>query len=731
MIQEGASPKVIYQQVARDVERILTQFGTSSTDAELAANLRFATEVLVAFKAQVDGQIRLLENSAEWDAFTIAFYGETNAGKSTIIEALRILLGEQTKLKAREEFEKLQREYNLTDEGMEALAESVRQCEQRLAELQSQHAATFAELSARETQLTDEAARLQIVLDEKSATFWRRLMNRLKRPPEFFLRARAESHLRSLKMEERAAQEAAASRTTEALQDLAEAQGRLARLPAALERLVPFADGAIIGDGRSDYTVTAKSYTFQIGGHRCVLLDVPGIEGNEGKVHEHIESAVRKAHAVFYVTSKPAPPQKGDGKIMGTLEKIALHLGPQTEIWTLYNKRVTNPLQLQRAGLTSDDEDASLKELDRRVRKQLGKSYRGTRTLSASPMFLASAEHLVPRSDTARQRRKFLDRMHVNDLLEKSGFKALESFLTAELVHDCKAKIKRANFNKAREVVGAVAEGIEALQQEKFVPLGEDLASDSDGACRQIDLAVKSMKSRVRNAGRASIENFEGTVRKELYESIDGKLSNDALKRELRHSMEAHSSEVTSSITAAVEAQSDRLKEQIGEVVERFKEQADELLMACRDIHLKQVHGPIDLKINIESGIQVGSLLASLIGGALLFWNPVGWALLIPSALTLAFSAAKALWALFDSDFHKSQQRRVVDENLKTAASHMSERLAEVLEEAFDQLGAAVKDVKAALRAPVAQVALFNQVLADSAERLNQLSAHIHAEGNK
>ena len=38
-----------------------------------------------------------MEQNSEWSNFTIAFYGETNAGKSTIIESLRLLLGEEGK----------------------------------------------------------------------------------------------------------------------------------------------------------------------------------------------------------------------------------------------------------------------------------------------------------------------------------------------------------------------------------------------------------------------------------------------------------------------------------------------------------------------------------------------------------------------------------------------------------------------------------------------------------
>ncbi|GAA9221483.1 hypothetical protein HpHA210_15350 [Helicobacter pylori] len=40
------------------------------------------------------------------------------------------------------------------------------------------------------------------------------------------------------------------------------------------------------------------------------MLDVPGIEGDEKKVKQQISDATRKAHAIFYVTKTPAPPQK-------------------------------------------------------------------------------------------------------------------------------------------------------------------------------------------------------------------------------------------------------------------------------------------------------------------------------------------------------------------------------------------------------------------------------------
>ena len=42
-------------------------------------------------------EINKLESSSEWDKFCIAYFGETNAGKSTIIESLRIIYNEESR----------------------------------------------------------------------------------------------------------------------------------------------------------------------------------------------------------------------------------------------------------------------------------------------------------------------------------------------------------------------------------------------------------------------------------------------------------------------------------------------------------------------------------------------------------------------------------------------------------------------------------------------------------
>lgn len=54
-------------------------------------------EKLQAIYQRFDSDQDLLAQHAEWDKFTIAFFGETNAGKSTIIESLRMLFSEESR----------------------------------------------------------------------------------------------------------------------------------------------------------------------------------------------------------------------------------------------------------------------------------------------------------------------------------------------------------------------------------------------------------------------------------------------------------------------------------------------------------------------------------------------------------------------------------------------------------------------------------------------------------
>ncbi|EJB90018.1 hypothetical protein HPHPH19_1080 [Helicobacter pylori Hp H-19] len=167
-------------------------------------------------------------------------------------------------------------------------------------------------------------------------------------------------------------------------------------------------DGAIIGDGRSDFTLKTQSYPFQYNHQTFTLLDVPRIEGSEQKVIDQISNATQKAHAIFYVTKTPNPPQKGEEGKRGTIEKIQKQLDSQTEVWTIFNKPINSPRALK-DGLINESEKESLKILNEEMKNILGKHYMGYKAVSAQAAFYGLSQALIPETDFDEKKQKFLE----------------------------------------------------------------------------------------------------------------------------------------------------------------------------------------------------------------------------------------------------------------------------------------------------------------------------------
>ncbi|EJC07740.1 hypothetical protein HPHPP15B_1340 [Helicobacter pylori Hp P-15b] len=205
---------------------------------------------------------------------------------------------------------------------------------------------------------------------------------------------------------------------------------------AILNELHSLQDGTIMGDWRSDFTLETRSYTLKYNNKTFTLLDVPGIEGDEKKVIQQISNATQKAHAIFYVTKKPTPPQKGEEGKEGTIEKIQKQLGSQTEVWTIFNKPINNPRAFKDR-LIDGSEKESLKILNKEMKNILGEHYMGYKAVSAQAAFYGLAQALIPGTDFDKNKQKFLKDFKAGEsLLYKSHFKPLAEFITETLLEN-------------------------------------------------------------------------------------------------------------------------------------------------------------------------------------------------------------------------------------------------------------------------------------------------------
>jgi len=88
----------LYRDISKNMASAMEDLiGLKVENKEGQERLFNITGKLREIQAGFDGELEFLETNAEWEKFTMAFFGETNAGKSTIIESLRILFNEESR----------------------------------------------------------------------------------------------------------------------------------------------------------------------------------------------------------------------------------------------------------------------------------------------------------------------------------------------------------------------------------------------------------------------------------------------------------------------------------------------------------------------------------------------------------------------------------------------------------------------------------------------------------
>lgn len=92
-------------------------------------------------------------------------------------------------------------------------------------------------------------------------------------------------------------------------------------------------DGLIIGTGEADFTKGNVPYEFTYKEKTFQLIDVPGIEGDEGKYEHLVKQAIEKAHLVIYVNGTNKKPEEI------TARKIKNYINQYATIYAICNVR--------------------------------------------------------------------------------------------------------------------------------------------------------------------------------------------------------------------------------------------------------------------------------------------------------------------------------------------------------------------------------------------------------
>ncbi|GAA7313959.1 hypothetical protein HpM067_02470 [Helicobacter pylori] len=606
--------KNIYFDVENSIKDLQNIFkNTDDKDERLKKSNQEALEVFQKLEFESLKELESLKNNEEWENFTIAFYGETGAGKSTLIECLRLFFKEQSKINQQEQFRRLYADY-------------------------------------------------------------------VKNPSEH-----------------------------------------------ALLVLEKYQDGAAIGDGRSDFTLETKSYTLKHYHQSFVLLDVPGIEGDEKKVIDRISDATKKAHAVFYVTKKPTPAQKGEERKEGTIEKIKKQLGSQTEVYTLYNKPITNPRALK-DGLIDESESESLEILDKEMKNILGGHYMGHKIVSAQAAFYGLSSALLPESDFYKNKQKFLKVFEKEALLDRSRFNKLARFIGEDLLKNIRAKIIRSNCNKALKAIEKLQNTIVTTIDRDINPTITEIKIHQEETHSNLDRSRDKYISNLKNSSKNEIERFKTDFRIEMHAHIDDDIGNDEFKKMFEHELQKGMEKLGENIKKRFKECKERFDEDIKEDIKQFEERVKDSLRML-ELIISIDRGDTDFNFNIDSGIdKIG--LAFSIGGLVILglvniWNPVGWVTLSLGGLLGAIGIVKSVWSFFDSDYKKSQQRKEADKSLEKVCEKIEENVKNQIESGKKAVFEKIENLKAGLHIPIDNCKRMREGLIKAGEKLWYLSDNI------
>ncbi|WP_187894526.1 GTPase [Helicobacter pylori] len=611
--------KNIYLGVKASIENLQNIFkNTDDRNERLKKSNQEVLEVFQKLERESLKELESLKNNEEWENFTIAFYGETGAGKSTLIECLRMFFKEQSKVVQQKRFKRLYSNY--------------------------------------QNNYQNDERKKQAILNE----------------------------------------------------------------------LTSLQDGAIIGDGRSDFTLKARSYSFQYNNQNFILLDVPGIEGNEKKVIDQISNATQKAHAIFYVTKTPNPPQKGEEGKRGTIEKIQKQLDSQTEVWTIFNKPINNPRALKDR-LINESEKESLKILNKEMKNILGEHYKGYKAVSAQAAFYGLSSALLPESDFYKNKQKFLDFFKAEEwLLYKSRFQQLGKFIAEELLENSRKKIIESNCNKALKVVEQLQNTIKTTIEKRIDPMIKEAQEHQQEARYNLNRSTEKFILNLTNSAFYEIDQFKSDLREKMYAHINKNIEDEECKEIFKNELIQGIEILCENIKWRFKECEKRFDGEIKEAIKQFEYRIKDSLAMLECISIDR---GFNLNFDTDSGID-GTKLATSIGGLGLLgifnaWNPMGWFALTAGIITGLVGIARSVWSFFSSRYQRSQQKKEVDKNLHQICEKIVQDVKSRLESRKKDIWEKIEKLKANLR-PIDNYKRMKRQLKEAHERLGYISNSIH-----
>lgn len=410
----------------------------------------------------------------------------------------------------------------------------------------------------------------------------------------------------------------------------------------------------------------------------------------------------------------------------GTIEKIQKQLDSQTEVWTIFNKPINSPRALKDE-LVNESEKESLKILNKEMKNILGKHYMGYKAVSAQAAFYGLSQALIPGTDFDKKKQKFLKDFKAEELLYKSHFKPLAEFIDEELLKNSRAKIIQSNCNKALKVVEELQNTIKTMIEKQIDPMIKDMQEHQQEARFNLDRSKEKFISDLEKSAFSKINQFESDFRIEMHERIERGIGNNECKEIFKNELKQRETKLIEDIERRFKECEEQFRGSVGKNIEQLEERVKDSLAMLERIGINNPNSNFNTDFNMDSGIDIIGLFASIGGLVLLLITPIVGEFALIAGVGLALvGVGKSIWSFFSSRYKKSQQRKKVDKKLDEACEKITEDVKSRIENYKNGALGMIEKLNAGFNKLVDHYERMKGQLKEAHEKLGYISNSIH-----
>ena len=293
-------------------------------------------------------------------------------------------------------------------------------------------------------------------------------------------------------------------------------------------------DGKIIGTGRADYTQGSTEYNLKVKKKQVVLIDIPGIEGDESLYEEDIKKSLEKAHIIFYVN--------GSGKKIekATLEKIQKYMHDGTSVFSISNVHCKAKKERiegidktfsEELDVAFDNQKEIVSQTEKELQEFLGNNFCASVSVNGLMSFCSlatqkdGATSIIDekdkrlRSDQRKYAKEYSGSME--KMKHESRILEIKSIID-DKVDNQKQSIYDENIKKLKNRLEEMIKKIQTIHNNESEKIRDFIKTYDEFESNCYNAKEDCLQS-IRHIGASSVEAVFATVKEELFGMIEQK----------------------------------------------------------------------------------------------------------------------------------------------------------------------------------------------------------------